>query len=220
MTNSLMETTNGKTMTSLELVDLINKFRKEEYDVGGKDYKEKLHKTIMRDIRSELETMRDNHNDYFIKSSFVDAQGKKQPCYLLTKIGVGRLCRRWRMTSDLAKTVEYLQSIDMYPHTVEIVDHRKEIEFLHQLKQALIPFNICGSEQYKVGKYRIDYYIESMNVAIEYDENNHKHYTYEQQELRQKLIEEELDCRFIRVTDLNSHAYNIGLVIKELFRLK
>jgi very-short-patch-repair endonuclease len=67
--------------------------------------------------------------------------------------------------------------------------------------------------------YRIDYYIKDLNIAIEYDENEHKNYTYEQQELRQAEIEKELGCRFIRVSDKNSDEYNIGLIIKELFQI-
>ena len=35
-----------------------------------------------------------------------------------------------------------------------------------------------------------------------------------------KLIEEELGCRFIRVTDEKNDEFNIGLVIKELFNIK
>ena len=56
-----------------------------------------------------------------------------------------------------------------------------------------------------------------MNIAIEYDENGHANYTYEQHEGRQKEIENKLGCRFIRVTDNNSDEYNISLVIKEIF---
>ena len=210
-------------MTSLELVDLINKFRKEESEMGGGLYSKKKHKHLMRDIRSEIVRMSESEceTDYFIKSTYFDSQGKRQPCYLLTKMGLSRLLNNLRMTSDLAKTIEYLKSINMYSNKVEIVDKRKEIGFLSLLGEALKPFGIIDLEfQYnnlQCGNYRIDLYIPSLNVAIEYDENNHKHYTYEQQELRQKLIEEELDCRFIRVTDSNSHAYNVGLVIKELF---
>ena len=55
-----------------------------------------------------------------------------------------------------------------------------------------------------------------MNIAIEYDENNHKGYSYEQHEGRQNYIEQELGCKFIRVTDENSDEYNIGLIIKEI----
>ena len=95
---------------------------------------------------------------------------------------------------------------------------RKEINFLDRLENALIPFGITGVKQYRVLNYKIDYYIPSLNIAIEYDENGHKNYTYEAHELRQKLIEEELGCMFIRVIDKNNDDYNIGLVIKQLLK--
>lgn len=102
-----------------------------------------------------------------------------------------------------------------------VVSNRKEIEFIECLEQTLLPFDITQFErQYsklKCGNYKIDLYLPEINVAIEYDENEHKRYTYEQQELRQKLIEEELGCRFIRVTDKMSHSYNVGKVLKEMF---
>ena len=98
-----------------------------------------------------------------------------------------------------------------------ILTSRKEPEFINQLEQALEPFNIKGIRQYQVLNYRIDYYIPSLNIAIEYDENGHDHYTYENHELRQLEIEEKLGCKFIRVTDKNEDCYNIGLVLKQLF---
>ena len=67
--------------------------------------------------------------------------------------------------------------------------------------------------------FLIDYYISNLNIAIEYDENGHKNYSHEAQEGRQKKIEKELGCRFIRVSDKNSDEYNIGLVIKEIFNI-
>lgn len=96
---------------------------------------------------------------------------------------------------------------------------RKELEFLDKLETSLIPFNIKGINQYTALNYRIDYYIPSLNIAIEYDENDHKNYSYEAHKGRQKEIEEELGCRFIRVSDKNSDEYNIGLVIKEIFNI-
>ena len=123
------------------------------------------------------------------------------------------------MTTDLAKTVEHLKSIGMYSNVIEIVDNRKELEFINYLEQTLAPLGVTGERQYHVNGYRIDYYIQSMNIAIEYDENDHKHYSYEQQEQRQSVIEQELGCKFIRVTDSNTHGYNVGLVIKELFNI-
>lgn len=102
---------------------------------------------------------------------------------------------------------------------------RKEIKFLDKLEESLTPFYIEGIRQYMVknstddGCYRIDYYIPQLNIAIEYDENDHIYYTYEEQEFRQNLIEKELDCKFIRVSDKFTDEYNIGSVIKQIFGL-
>ena len=97
---------------------------------------------------------------------------------------------------------------------------RKEIEFIDKLERALLAFNVTGKKQHNILDYKIDYYIPSLNVAIEYDENGHKDYTYEAHELRQELIQKELGCRFIRVTDEKNDEFNVGLVIKELFNIK
>lgn len=99
---------------------------------------------------------------------------------------------------------------------------RPEIKFLDKLEETLKPFNIKGIRQYCLfkGKYRIDYYIESKNIAIEYDEAQHfnnKNITNDN--IRQKEIEDKLGCKFIRVSVNNSDEYNIGLVIKEIFNI-
>lgn len=99
----------------------------------------------------------------------------------------------------------------------KLLHSRKEIEFLDQLEQALQPFNIKGIRQFSILSYRIDYYIPSLNIAIEYDENEHSNYSYEQHEGRQKNIENQLKCRFIRISDDNTNSYNIGFVIKNIF---
>ena len=101
---------------------------------------------------------------------------------------------------------------------------RKEITFLDKLEQALKPFNITGIRQFPIDindkHYRIDYYIQNLNIAIEYDENGHKNYSYDKHKGRQKEIEKKLGCKFIRVIDFESDEYNIGLVFKELFNIK
>ena len=99
------------------------------------------------------------------------------------------------------------------------VNQRKEILFLDKLEKTLKPFNLTGIRQYNILNYRIDYYISQLNMAIEYDENGHADYTYEQHEGRQKEIEKELGCKFIRVNDKNSDEYNIGVVLKEIFNI-
>ena len=94
------------------------------------------------------------------------------------------------------------------------ITSRKEIEFLDMLEEVLKPFGYKTIRQYSVLDYRIDLYIEDLNIAVEYDENNHKDYSYEEHEGRQDLIEKELGCKFIRLSDKEDDLYNIGLVMK------
>ena len=140
--------------------------------------------------------------------------------YLVNGCGLYKLISHSEKMSVMKKEkiIEWFKEIGLIDGVV--LSSRKEIEFLDKLENALIPFNIKGVRQYRVLNYRIDYYIPSLNVAIEYDENGHKDYTYEAHELRQELIEKELGCRFIRVTDDKDDYVNIGLVIKELFNIK
>lgn len=94
-----------------------------------------------------------------------------------------------------------------------LLTERKEIKFLDKLQEALKPFDLEGIKQYKVLNYRIDFYIPKLNIAIEYDENEHKDYSYKQQQGRQKEIENSLGCDFIRISDKQNEEYNIGLVL-------
>jgi len=93
---------------------------------------------------------------------------------------------------------------------------RKEICFIDKLEKVLKPMGLKGKRQYKIGNYRIDYYISKLNIAIEYDENNHQSYTYKQQEGRQNYIEDRLHCTFIRVTDKIDDYINIGIILKNM----
>ena len=113
---------------------------------------------------------------------------------------------------------------DIYDEDVEVLTEeeynnmykkppRKEIVFLDKLEGVI---GKIGIRQYRVFNYRIDYYIPNLNIAIEYDENDHKNYTYEQQEGRQKKIEKELGCRFIRISDKNTDEFNIDFIISNL----
>lgn len=70
--------------------------------------------------------------------------------------------------------------------------------------------------------YLINYVNKHYRVLSDdfyYNEDGHKNYTYEQQEGRQKEIEQELGCKFIRVSDEDNLFYNIGLVIKTIYEM-
>lgn len=161
-------------------------------------------------------TIQDHVDEEDKKSiKIVDSIGRLQNTPVINERGVYCLLQRSRV-SNIQKQ-ELLSSLNLKEKFV--LTSRKEIEFIDQLEETLKPFNLIGIRQYKINSYRIDYYIPSLNLAIEYDENDHQGYSYEAHEGRQKEIEDTLKCRFIRVTDNNTNNFNIGLVLKEMFNM-
>ena len=230
--NELMKvkTNEGKEVTVID--------SREVAEMMGKE-----HKYILRDIEGTdkvvgilptLESMGENIEDYFMTSTYKSGT-REYKCYLVTKKGVELLSGKQQgargiifntLFNDKVKTMGYddiKNDVQLVCETLKETHKRPELEFLDMLEQALEPFNIKGVRQYHIesmgNTYRIDYYIPSLNIAIEYDENDHKHYSYDEHEGRQIKIEKEIGCRFIRVSDSNSHMYNVGQVIKEIFNL-
>lgn len=166
----------------------------------------------------------DENVDYAVTKKFYIANQHgaigKLDDYEMTLDMAKDICRKQRRNTIAPKVLQYLLTLE--DKEVYIVEpQRKEIEFLDALEQQLsYIFGLTKfKRQYsdlKCGNYRVDLYIEEFNVAIEYDENGHKGYTYEQQGLRQQLIENELGCKFIRVCDDKSHVENSAIVIKSL----
>ena len=164
------------------------------------------------------------HCDYTIKKMLTHQSNTgvvKTQTTLIDDLGVNSLIQK-----ATTKSEEYKHDFKCWLVSTGLIENkiihktRKEIEFIDKLERALLAFNVTGKKQHNVLNYRIDYYIPSLNVAIEYDENGHKDYTYEAHELRQELIQKELGCRFIRVTDNKDDYVNIGLVIKEILNIK
>ena len=109
--NKLITSNNNEEirMTSKELCDLINMFRKEE---GNET--EKRHDVLMRDIRSELEALAnagiDNaHN--FVAVEYIDAKGEKRPCYSLTKDAVMQMLNKESAVVRY-KTQQYIKQLE------------------------------------------------------------------------------------------------------------
>lgn len=97
------------TMTSVELVDLINKFREEE---GNANIKQ--HKTLMRDIRNEVIALREvgiiNENN-FVPVNYTDTKGEQRPCYKMNKSGIMQMLNK---ESALVryKTQQYIEGLE------------------------------------------------------------------------------------------------------------
>lgn len=157
------------------------------------------------------------HCKHMIKQGIIDDYGNEQQMNIIPESDVLLLIQKSKVRSVDYKTSfkDWLLSEGVISGEM-VIESRKEIEFVDQLEEALKPFGIKGQRQYNVLSYKIDYYIESLNIAIEYDEKKHDYYSYEEQEGRQEKIEKELGCRFIRVSEEYSNSYNIGLVIKQI----
>ena len=70
--------------------------------------------------------------------------------------------------------------------------------------------------QYNVSSYRIDLYFHGYKLAIEIDENGHSYRNVDYKIKRQKAIEQELGCTFIRI-DPDKEDFDIFRAIKEIF---
>lgn len=155
----------------------------------------KRHTDLMRSIRNLL-VRNIEYKDEFIKSTYkVEGNNRTYCCYLMTEKGKEIILNKYKLRLHSASL---------------------EIPFIDLLENVLEPFGIVGIRQYNCLGYRIDYYIPSLKIAIEYDENGHNSYNYDRQQGRQSELEKELGCSFIRVTDKKSNEYNVGLVLKNI----
>lgn len=92
----------------------------------------------------------------------------------------------------------------------------KEQECLYAIMKAFSGEKM--ERQYRVGGHRIDLYFPYYDLAIECDENNHQNYDPKEEIARQKLIEKELCCMFIRFNP-DEKNFNIFEVINQMFIL-
>ena len=71
--------------------------------------------------------------------------------------------------------------------------------------------------QYHVLNFRIDLYFHDYKLAVEIDENGHKDRNEEHESKRQKELETELGCRFIRINP-DKENFNISKAKNKIFR--
>ena len=71
--------------------------------------------------------------------------------------------------------------------------------------------------QYNVLSYRIDLYFNDYKLAIEIDENVHSDRNIDYKIKRQKAIEQELGCKFIRI-DPDKEDFDIFKAVNDIFR--
>lgn len=109
--SEIMKITNEEivTMTSLEVVELINNFRKEE---GNEVVKR--HDDFIRSIRKEIETLKNVGIEVarnFTEYSYKAENGKTNPCYKMNKAGIMQMLNK---ESALVryKTQQYIEVLE------------------------------------------------------------------------------------------------------------
>lgn len=98
----------GISITSLDLIKLINHFRAEEGNTT-----EKQHKHLMRDIRLEIETLESvgiNQSNFGLVE-YIDSKGEKRPCYEMNKAGVLQMLNKESAVVRY-KTVCYIEKLE------------------------------------------------------------------------------------------------------------
>ena len=96
-------------INSVELVELINKFRKTEGN--GKELK---HKTFLEKIRKEVNTLQSlglRGEQNFLPSSYINSQNKEQPCFSLNRDGMLQMLNS-ESTLVRYKTIEYINALE------------------------------------------------------------------------------------------------------------
>lgn len=106
----IINTTNEVvTMTSLEVVELINNFRKEE---GNETLKK--HDDMLKSIRKEIEVLKNagiEDDGNFSETLYKDSYNRDKPCYKLNKAGVMQMLNK---ESALVryKTQQYIEALE------------------------------------------------------------------------------------------------------------
>ena len=136
---------------------------------------------------------------------------------LLTASGYLKLVRSFEEKIDYVKLNKIYNLLGGYDNpNLYISNSRFEIMFKKILFEVFDSLDLDIITQYKVDKYRVDFYIPAFNVVVEYDEEGHK-YRYKEDREREEKIKSILKCTFIRCDYKVSDIKNVMIILKHLF---
>lgn len=130
-----------------------------------------------------------------MKSSYISKDGRRLKQYDIDDMGADIIKNRFKY---------------------DVRSARFEYKYLNEIEDFLDLMNIDYIEQYKVNNYKIDLYIPKYNIAIEIDEEEHK-YKRDYDKIKQKYIEKQIHCKFIRINEGESCGSAIARITKELY---
>ena len=178
------------------------------------------HKSLLRKIDGYVNKFGSEkiNNEFYIENTF-ENRGKQYRNYLITKKGMELIIQN----SQFTKSFQAQKCREIYKalggnENIELISAstRFELSFGKMLIKALKELNMEVIKQYYVDCYKIDFYIPSKNIAVEYDEKQHKH-QIKQDEEREEYIKSKLNCKFIRCDYTDEDIVNVMKVVKEVF---
>ena len=101
---------------------------------------------------------------------------------------------------------------------IKIIGHkyvRKEARTIYTIQKVFE--GISMKRQFSIGSYRIDLYFPEHKLAIECDEHDHKDRDFNHEIRRQKFIEHQLNCKFIRYNP-DAKDFTIESALNKIFQ--
>lgn len=145
-----MSLTNDKELrvTSVELVDIINEFRRLESESTGRKYFELRHDNLKMKIEKEisiLESVGINALNFKVVE-YIDKKGETRPCYSLNRDGMLQILNS-ESTLVRFRTIEYINKLEEENKRLregqELISAHKEIK---ELKDSLSDFRKLTEE--------------------------------------------------------------------------
>lgn len=106
---------------------------------------EKNHKDLMRDIRRYLKDFEESADlrprQFFIESTYLSRQGKKLPCYLLTKQGCEFVANKMTGTKGNLFTARYVSLFNEYQEQQQKLEHHLTAEEIALEREKLANSN-------------------------------------------------------------------------------
>ncbi|HHY0049407.1 TPA: phage antirepressor KilAC domain-containing protein [Clostridioides difficile] len=123
-------------MNNLQVIIKNGKFLVESRDVA--ELIEKKHDNLLRDIRGYKKIIEDSSNlksqDFFIESTYVNAQNKTQPCYLLTKKGCDMVANKMTGEKGIVFTATY---VTKFEEMEQVLKNEQQSKLPTTYKEAL-----------------------------------------------------------------------------------
>jgi very-short-patch-repair endonuclease len=94
-----------------------------------------------------------------------------------------------------------------------VVAPRKEHVHLEAIQKCFPKVEMY--KQFRVGKYRVDLYLEEYNLVVECDEYNHRDRDPKEEAVREAFIKSKLDCEFVRFNP-DRKGFSVFEVIAEI----